>query len=805
MSTVDEVLGVFERSGADDEIGLLVLAALDGPEALEAALSGDASPTPAEQTSEQGSEVENIYLSAIEATGFRGIGPTTRLEVSPGPGLTVVAGRNGSGKSSFADALEVLLTGDSWRWKNKSAEWKQGWRNLHHTDEVRVGAEFLVEGSPGHTRLWREWDDDAKDASDAKTLFQAHGDKLSDLDASGWSEPIALYRPLLSHSELGVIADNPSSLFDALAGVLGVDDLVGAAEHLRRRRLDLQAALKETRKSLKDEIRPALEEFEDPRAVQATEALSGNKWDLDDVEKVASGAEAVPEKVAGLERVAQLKIPDSSFIEGLAVALEECAVSLEVLGSGDAGRSHRSAQLLQLALEEHEEHGEADCPVCGVGRLDGSWREATEKQLQELRLASAAYQEAIAAVGIADADARKAIEDPSLDVPSMGQSVEGYETALEAWRDAPDQPRQLADHVRSRYPPLASEATSVIDAAVAELAELEDVWRPLATTLTSWMHGARRALEDDALAKKVKAAEDALGLAIAEIRSERFAPISQRAIALWETLRLQSNVQLEGVELTGKGNRRRVELQVTVDDTEGAALGVVSQGEVNCLALSLFFPRVMLPESPFRFIVIDDPVQAMDPARVDGLAQVFTEIAQDRQLIVFTHDDRLPASLRRLMLPHTLLQVTRRPGSHVEVRTRLDPVSQYFSDARAVSKDDELPDGVASQVVPGFCRSGIESACMEAIRRRRLVVGESHEDVEDLLSGAGTTQLAALALFDDESAGGKVLGEINRRWNAVAADAFNDCKRGAHKGFSGSLESLVNESQGLAERLRTLT
>ena len=79
MSTVDEVLGVLERSGADDEVGLLVLAALDGPEALEAALSGDASPTPAEQTSEQGSEVENIYLSAIEATGFRGIGPTSRL------------------------------------------------------------------------------------------------------------------------------------------------------------------------------------------------------------------------------------------------------------------------------------------------------------------------------------------------------------------------------------------------------------------------------------------------------------------------------------------------------------------------------------------------------------------------------------------------------------------------------------------------------------------------------------------------------------------------------------------------------
>jgi predicted ATPase len=58
--------------------------------------------------------------------------------------------------------------------------------------------------------------------------------------------------------------------------------------------------------------------------------------------------------------------------------------------------------------------------------------------------------------------------------------------------------------------------------------------------------------------------------------------------------------------------------------------------------LSLFIPRATLPESPFRFIVIDDPVQSMDPARVDGLARVLEAAARDRQVIVFTHDDRLP-------------------------------------------------------------------------------------------------------------------------------------------------------------------
>jgi len=56
-------------------------------------------------------EPAGAYLQSLTVSGFRGIGEPATLRLQHGPGLTVVIGRNGSGKSSFAEALEVLLTG----------------------------------------------------------------------------------------------------------------------------------------------------------------------------------------------------------------------------------------------------------------------------------------------------------------------------------------------------------------------------------------------------------------------------------------------------------------------------------------------------------------------------------------------------------------------------------------------------------------------------------------------------------------------------------------------------------------------
>ena len=214
----------------------------------------------------------------------------------------------------------------------------------------------------------------------------------------------------------------------------------------------------------------------------------------------------------------------------------------------------------------------------------------------------------------------------------------------------------------------------------------------------------KRAQEAETAARAVPALQAAitwLKNATDDIRNARLAPLGEQARAIWAQLRQESNVDLGAIRLSGSGTRRQVDVNVTVDGSAGAALGVMSQGEVNALALSIFLPRATVAASPFRFLVIDDPVQAMDPAKVEGLARVLEDVARSRQVLVFTHDDRLPEAVRRLGIPARILELTRRPGSVVQIRPALTPVERLLKDAGDLCLDEAVPEDVAAQVVPG--------------------------------------------------------------------------------------------------------
>jgi hypothetical protein len=268
-------------------------------------------------------------------------------------------------------------------------------------------------------------------------------------------------------------------------------------------------------------------------------------------------------------------------------------------------------------------------------------------------------------------------------------------------------------------------------------------------------------------------------------------------------LRMQSSVLLKKIVLTGAGSARKVVLEVSVDGMEGAALGVMSQGELNSLALSLFMPRATLPESPFRFVVIDDPVQSMDPARVDGLARMLEKAAETRQVIVFTHDERLARSCRLLGIDAKIVEVTRRPDSVVELRPGKDPVSRYCDDAWAVAHSEDLDPEVRARIVGVFCRLAMEAACTEAVTRRRLANGEEYESIDALLDSAkGLAQLMALALFDDMERTKELTSRLDRGIGTWAVAAYRRVQEAAHKPVGQEdLLTLVRESERLARGL----
>ena len=326
----------------------------------------------------------------------------------------------------------------------------------------------------------------------------------------------------------------------------------------------------------------------------------------------------------------------------------------------------------------------------------------------------------------------------------------------------------------------------------------------MATELRDWVPQALAAVEAQAQVAELKKAESWFKDVQADMRAERFRPIADRAKAIWRQLRQQSNVELEDVALKGTATQRSVALDVTVDGVAGAALGVMSQGELNALALSLFMPRATLPESPFRFMVIDDPVQSMDPSRVDGLAHALHEASRTRQVVVFTHDERLPQAVRHLLIPATVIEVTRRPGSVVETRALESPVRRYFNDAMTIVRTKNLPVEVQQRLVPGFCRSGVEAACMDAVRRRRLKAGAMHQDIETALEDADTLRKRlALALFDDVAKAGEVDRRLASKWSGTEI-VFRALNEGAHGDYDGELERLSRDAERLAEQIGKL-
>ena len=748
----------------DDEVGLLILAALEGDSELDDYLVSGASSREGADPSEVGEPVDpatGAFLRLVQVTGFRGIGAPVTLALEPVPGLTVVAGRNGSGKSSIAEGLEMLLTGGTYRWKNKrSTQWSEQWRNLHHEGPPEIVAEIVEEGS-GPVRLCTRWDAASANVNDHTTTAQrtVSGTKgpVQDASALGWASSLETFRPILSYDELGgLLESGPSELYDAISKVLGTEQLADALGRIKTRLTQMGAPQKTAtadRKALQAEAAG----LDDERAQTVAPLLKKTAPDTTSIRALATGV-TLPDHglIASLRALTQLQSPDAPTVGAAAARLRAALSAMADAGEAEAARRVARLDIRRQALRLHASHGEQSCPVCTQGTLDLAWVEASNDLVAH---EEAELRELSEAKGELD-DARRALRALVVRRPAPTDRAPTDElepvvtTVREAWdafASVPEGDLALAEHLELHAEDLATALGVARKGATSALAQRDDVWGPLAARISAWCEAWDGWLETKPALDLLTAAEKWLKENDTQLKNERIAPITEKAKHAWALLRQESNVDLGELRLEGQATRRRVTITATIDGADaGSALPVMSQGELHALTLSLFLPRASLDESPFRFVVLDDPVQAMDPAKVDGLVALLSEIAKTRQVVVFSHDDRLPAALRRLNASARIFEVVRGVDSAVGISAAEDPTTRYLGDADALCRDDKVPAETLRRTLPGLLRMAIESAARDRFYSTRLTRGDALAEVEQVWNDAhGTSQRVSLAIHDD--------------------------------------------------------
>ncbi|WP_396925854.1 AAA family ATPase [Mycolicibacterium sp.] len=477
---------VWELLDADDAVAdetvYLVAAALQGDEELADQLGGDApSPTRPDIQSPVTSAPLRAFLRSITVSGFRGIGPRATLELNPYRGITVISGRNGCGKSSFAEALEYALTGESYRFANRAKHWRDSWRNLHSGNPTAIEVDFAMEPdderSGSKVAVGADWAADA-DLSECRRWSQIHGQKREPISALGWDQALVTHRPLMSYDELGgLLEDGPSNLYDALNRLLGLDQIADADSRLKEAEKRLGVPRKTANDSRTQLVR-TLETSEDPRAAEVKKLIARKPYDLDAVTATTLGtATDQAATIARLRAIAELDVPDPAKANEVAAELRS-AIDAHADGADSLTKAMTArATLLREALHLHAELGGGPCPVCEVGSLDGTWKSAAEQRLKDADAKTADHQRLTQQL----ARARTAADGFFAGVASVpavdGADLESLSAFNEAVAQACSSPGSLSDlpaHVESLAAALAEAAGALRAEAATLAADLED-------------------------------------------------------------------------------------------------------------------------------------------------------------------------------------------------------------------------------------------------------------------------------------------------------------------------------------------
>jgi DNA repair exonuclease SbcCD ATPase subunit len=633
-------------------------------------------------------------LVAIELEGFRGFAKRQRLSLDAD--AVLIRGDNGSGKTSLVDGLLWLFCGELEYLAERVRQLRrtEGVVQSRFTDvPARVALELDHDGSRYvFERTGDERSPQMEARRDGKALA---GAELAFAELFGHPTSASLHTAFLTWGLLRQDAVRAAldvaggALHERLAGIVGLADVsafADAASETAKGLLAQRTAHRKATAALGERYQDAADRH---RTAQRELAAERDGLALRDrlkaaVKRLSPGLVVdVPDPLA-LDDLADL----GRELGAAAAALEDLASRRQTLAEAPVEAAAREVEDAgrELALAQHQlatirERGPASvrlahaaldvldadvCPVCGQEVNKADLRAHLEEILRDADRLLASAQQATDALARAGARLTQATERQRQRREHEAQEQRAATAAKDALAalarrglrtDAaiPDEPSGVAA--------LASTFGAVVD-------ELRSVYRAGAAE-AGGAHLKRLAGEATALGEEVASAQRQLGEL--ETRYEHSKVLERAAHAAAERIVAHALEQLEPsfaevfdrlnpnpafTELRARQDVLRNVNQVVpiVHDPhrgiDANPLLVFSEGQSNVVALSYFLGMALnARDAMLPFLILDDPLQALDTVAVLGFGDLCRRIRDQRQLLVTTHDRRFADILTRKLSP----------------------------------------------------------------------------------------------------------------------------------------------------------
>ena len=553
----------------------LLFAALVGSDELNAVLGGAVPQKPQPPSGETAAgEPIGTYLAGIEVTGFRGIGPPPPSSLKPGPGLTIVTGRNGSGKSSFAEAAESPSPATTSAGPSGQPSGRTAGATCTPTGPADRGA--AARRGPPQGRA------PSRPLAGRRRPRRRHrfpalaGKPRQSIAELGWAAALKLYRPFLSYAELGgLLGGKPSEITTPCTHPRPRPRSSRSRSSARAtpagKSTDARKAAAQPCRAAGRARRPpgparpprrAGARRENSRPRRRSELLGGRRGDR--------RRRRPRDRCAGSPRC---ELPERAGLAAQVDALEAPCAQVDGLAGTPAAEARSLAGLLRDALATTQTTPTQPCPVCGGRTLDAAWAE--QAGAESARSPSApsdaervqrARRETCRALRAPDAVAARRCHRPGWHrrPATLRNAWQRWDAARRTPTTTPKIGRRTRRRSSTNSPRRCGRyATPPSGRCAGAAAGLAARRRAGSATGPTTERAGRRGR--DGVHAALKTALAWLQGTGTQIRNERLAPFAGACQRHLGQLRQESNVDLGAMTLAGSEHPRRVDLDVSVD------------------------------------------------------------------------------------------------------------------------------------------------------------------------------------------------------------------------------------------------